>query len=136
MKHLFLFMSAGNKRKSLLLWAVLTFSVMLQAQNIAVQGIVKDVMGEPLPGVNIMEKGTTNGVISDLDGKFTLSVSGTNSVLVVSFVGYASQEVSVKGKRSLSITLKEDAELLDEVVVCRLCYSEESDPCGSGKFGE
>lgn len=117
MKHLFLFMSAGNKRKSLLLWAVLTFSVMLQAQNIAVQGIVKDVMGEPLPGVNIMEKGTTNGVISDLDGKFTLSVSGTNSVLVVSFVGYASQEVSVKGKRSLSITLKEDAELLDEVVV-------------------
>lgn len=110
-------MSAGNKRKSLLLWAVLTFSVMLQAQNIAVQGIVKDVMGEPLPGVNIMEKGTTNGVISDLDGKFTLSVSGTNSVLVVSFVGYASQEVSVKGKRSLSITLKEDAELLDEVVV-------------------
>lgn len=76
MKHLFLSMSAGNKRRSLLLWAVLTLSVMLQAQNITVQGIVKDVMGEPLPGVNIVEKGTTNGVISDLDGNFTLSVKG------------------------------------------------------------
>lgn len=97
MKHLFLFMSAGNKRKSLLLWAVLTFSVMLQAQNIAVQGIVKDVMGEPLPGVNIMEKGTTNGVISDLDGKFTLSVSGTNSVLVVSLWAMLRKKSVLKG---------------------------------------
>ena len=90
---------------------------MLQAQNISVSGIVKDVTGEPLPGVNIMEKGTTNGTITDVDGKFTLSVKGTNAVLTVSFVGYASQEVSVKGKRNLDVTLKEDTELLDEVVV-------------------
>ncbi|MCQ4775581.1 carboxypeptidase-like regulatory domain-containing protein, partial [Lacrimispora saccharolytica] len=64
-----------------------------------------------------MEKGTTNGTITDVDGKFTLSVKGTNAVLTVSFVGYAPQEISVKGKRNLDVTLKEDTELLDEVVV-------------------
>ena len=110
--------SAGNRRKNFfLLLVVLVSSAMLQAQNVSVSGIVKDVTGEPLPGVNIMEKGTTNGTITDIDGKFTLSVKGTNSVLTVSFVGYASQEVSVKGKRNLDVTLKEDTELLDEVVV-------------------
>ena len=110
--------SAGNRRKNFfLLLVVLVSSAMLQAQNIAVSGIVKDVTGEPLPGVNIMEKGTTNGTITDVDGKFTLSVKGTNAVLTVSFVGYAPQEISVKGKRNLDVTLKEDTELLDEVVV-------------------
>lgn len=68
--------SAGNRRKNFfLLLVVLVSSAMLQAQNIAVSGIVKDVTGEPLPGVNIMEKGTTNGTITDVDGKFTLSAS-------------------------------------------------------------
>lgn len=101
--------SAGNRRKNFfLLLVVLVSSAMLQAQNIAVSGIVKDVTGEPLPGVNIMEKGTTNGTITDVDGKFTLSVKGTNAVLTVSFVGYAPQEISVKGKRNLDVTLKED----------------------------
>ena len=110
--------SAGNRRKNFfLLLVVLVSSAMLQAQNVAVSGIVKDVTGEPLPGVNIMEKGTTNGTITDVDGKFTLSVKGTNAVLTVSFVGYAPQEISVKGKRNLDVTLKEDTELLDEVVV-------------------
>ena len=61
--------SAGNRRKNFfLLLVVLVSSAMLQAQNIAVSGIVKDVTGEPLPGVNIMEKGTTNGTITDVDG--------------------------------------------------------------------
>ena len=67
--------SAGNRRKNFfLLLVALVSSAMLQAQNTSVSGIVKDVTGESLPGVNIMEKGTTNGTITELAGKFTLSL--------------------------------------------------------------
>lgn len=109
--------SANGRRAFLLLFAVMLSSVTLLAQGIAVSGVVQDATGEPLPGVNIMEKGTTSGTITDVNGKFSLSVRGTNAVLTVSFIGYTKQEVSVKGQRNLSITLKEDSELIDEVVV-------------------
>lgn len=105
--------SAGNSKKiwMLLLTVIISFT-MLQAQNISVSGIVRDAMGEPLPGVNVMEKGSTNGTITDIDGKFVLSVA-----LTFSFVGYTSQEIVIKGQRNIQITMKEDTELLDEVVV-------------------
>ena len=79
-----------------------------------VNGVVKDSSGEPLIGVNVLEKGTNNGTITDIDGKFTLKVA-TGKTLVISYIGYKNQEVAA-GK-NLVITLREDSELLDEVVV-------------------
>lgn len=85
------------------------------AQQISVKGTVKDQTGEPVIGANVLVKGTSNGVITDVDGKFVLS-AGKNDVLLISFVGYTSQEVPVTGK-DLMVILKEDTELLEEVVV-------------------
>lgn len=86
-------------------------------QNQQIKGQVVDKDGIPIIGANIMEKGTTNGTITDLDGNFTLSVSSTSAVLVVSYIGYVSQEIEVGNAQSLNIVLKEDTETLDEVVV-------------------
>lgn len=71
---------------------------------------------EPLPGVNVVVKGTTNGGITDLDGNFTLSVPA-DATLSITYIGFKSQEVAVNGKNSLKIVLQEDSETLDEVVV-------------------
>ncbi len=82
-----------------------------------VTGVVKDVMGEPLIGANVVEKGRgTNGVITDFNGKFTLEVDESAS-LVVSYIGYLAQDIPTKGKGDFHIVLKEDANTLDEVVV-------------------
>lgn len=82
-----------------------------------VTGVVKDVMGEPLIGANVVEKGrSTNGVITDFNGKFTLEVDESAS-LVVSYIGYLAQDISTKGKGDFHIILKEDTNTLDEVVV-------------------
>ena len=85
------------------------------AQQISVKGTVKDQTGEPVIGANVLVKGTTNGVITDVDGNFNVSAD-KNGVLVISFVGYVTQEVPVAEKQMV-IVLKEDTELLDEVVV-------------------
>lgn len=86
-------------------------------QQKAISGKVVDSKGESIIGANIMEKGTTNGTITDFDGNFNLNVS-TNSVIVISYIGYQSTEVSVSQlKAGAKITLKEDTELIDEVVV-------------------
>ena len=79
-----------------------------------VNGVVKDSSGEPLIGVNVIEKGTTNGTVTDVDGKFTLSVA-QGKTLVISYIGYQTQEIAAG--RNLNITMKEDTELMDEVVV-------------------
>lgn len=82
-----------------------------------VTGVVTDPTGEPVIGANVVEKGATgNGVITDLDGKFTLEVAD-NASLAVSYIGYLVQDVSTKGRDALSIILKEDTQALDEVVV-------------------
>lgn len=81
-----------------------------------VKGIVIDTTGEPIIGANVMVKGSTNGTITDIDGNFTLA--NAKGTLVISFIGYKSQEIVVKGhENTLKIVLKEDSELLDEVVV-------------------
>ena len=85
-------------------------------ENKEISGIVVDEKGEPIIGVNISEKGTTNGTITDMDGRFFLKV-GKNSILIVSYIGYDSQEISVKGKNQFNITLRENSQALDEVVV-------------------
>lgn len=91
-----------------------SYGVTEQLQSITVTGLVVDTKGEPVIGASISEKGTTNGIITDIDGKFTLNVQ-PNAILKISFVGYQPQEV--KATKTMKIILKEDAELLDEVVV-------------------
>ncbi|MFV0564878.1 MAG: SusC/RagA family TonB-linked outer membrane protein [Flavobacteriaceae bacterium] len=92
-------------------------AINLSEQGIQISGSILDSNGVPLMGANIIEKGTTNGTQSDFDGNFSLTVSNANSVLVVSYIGYASKEVALGGRTSVSITLQEDAAALDEVVV-------------------
>ena len=99
----------------LILLVGLSLSAGAYAQQISVGGIVKDQMGEPVIGANVIVKGTSNGVITDIDGKFALSAA-KNDILIISFVGFTSQEIPVTGK-DLMVTLKEDTGLLDEVVV-------------------
>ncbi|MBD0825435.1 SusC/RagA family TonB-linked outer membrane protein [Aestuariibaculum marinum] len=79
-------------------------------------GTVTDENGVPLPGTNVLEKGTTNGAQTDFDGNFSLEV-GKNAVLVVSYLGYITKEVPVNGQSKMTIVLKEDVSSLDEVVV-------------------
>ena len=85
-----------------------------QLQAITISGLVIDAAGEPIIGASVVEKGTTNGGITDLDGKFTLTIT-PGATLKISFVGYQTQEV--KAAKTMRITLKEDTEMLDEVVV-------------------
>ncbi len=90
----------------------------LSAQQRQVTGIVKDLVGEPIIGASVLEKGTTNGAITDLDGNFKLTVSNVEkAVLQISYVGYQTQQIPVNGKTLLNVILKENTKLLDEVVV-------------------
>lgn len=100
------------------------------AQQITVQGVVKDQTGEMVIGASVMEKGTTNGTITGIDGDFSLNMS-PNGTLVVSFVGYKTQEVQVKGQKQLQVVLSEDAEMLDEVVVIGYGTMKKSDLTGA-----
>lgn len=88
----------------------------ISQQQTSVTGTVLDETGEPIIGANIIIKGTTRGVITDLDGVFTISAA-LNDVLLVSYIGYLSQEISLNGRTSLTIRLKEDTQSLEEVVV-------------------
>lgn len=87
-----------------------------QQSDRKIQGVVKDTAGEPVIGANVLVKGTTNGVITDLDGRFSLSVP-ENAVLIVSYIGFSNTEIPVGSRREFNITIKEDAKTLDEVVV-------------------
>lgn len=86
-------------------------------QAATVKGAVVDATGEPVIGASILVKGTSNGVITDVDGNFTLNNVERDATLVVSYVGYKTQEIRVGGKTSFKIVLAEDAEVLEEVVV-------------------
>ena len=82
-----------------------------------VKGQVVDATGEPVIGASILEKGTTNGVISDIDGNFSLNVSSPNAVIVISYIGFKSMELPASDPKLRKIIMKEDTEVLDEVVV-------------------
>lgn len=102
------------------------------AQNAAkktITGRIVDATGEPLIGVTIMEKGTTNGSITDYDGNYSLSVPG-NAVLQFSYIGYKSVEMKVEGKEVIDLTMHEDTEVLDEVVVTALGIKREKKMLG------
>ena len=92
-----------------------TGSAQWAQQANAVDGIVTDANGEPIIGASIVIKGTTNGTITDLDGKFSLpNATGT---LVISYIGYQTQEIALNGQKQLKVVMKEDSEMLEEVVV-------------------
>lgn len=98
-------------------------------QSKKITGTVSDAMG-PVIGANVLEKGTTNGVITDINGNFALNVK-PGATLEVSFVGYVTQDVKVGNQTNLQITLKEDSEMLDEVVVVGYGTMKKSDLSGS-----
>lgn len=85
-------------------------------QTKQISGTVVDTHGEPIIGANVIEKGTTNGVITDIDGRFVLPVSD-NGILQISYIGYVSQEIAITGRSEVQIILKEDFQNLEEIVV-------------------
>ena len=91
-------------------------SSVVQQQKKQVTGAVVDSYNEPLIGVNIIEKGTTNGTVTDIDGNYSLSVA-ENAVLQISYIGFLTQEISTAGKTTVNVTLQEDTQALEEVVV-------------------
>ena len=86
-------------------------------QSVTVKGVVTDKTGMPIIGANVIEKGTTNGIITDFDGNYTLNVANGNAVLVFSYIGYKSQEIVVGNQKTIDVVLAEDTEMMDEVVV-------------------
>lgn len=112
---LILFLIAGGAKAESSITPPKDNSVEIVQQNtISVSGVVTDNLGEAIIGASVVEKGTSNGTITDIDGKFTLKVQA-NAILVISFIGYTPQEVAAKER--MDITLLENAEILDEVVV-------------------
>ncbi|SHI58492.1 SusC/RagA family TonB-linked outer membrane protein [Pseudozobellia thermophila] len=110
---------------------LLSGNLLAQTGN-TVSGIVLDgALGEPLPGATILEKGTNNGTQTDFDGNFSLTLTSENAVLVFSYVGFAAQEVPVNGRSRIDVTLEEDAQSLDEVVIVGYGSVKRADVTGS-----
>ena len=103
----------------------------MYAQGKTVSGTVLDQNGESVIGASVVVKGTTNGVITDFDGKFTLNNVPENGTIEISFVGYKTQEIPVAGKNNIQVTLAEDTEVLDEVVVVGYGVQKKSDVTGA-----
>ena len=101
-----------------------------QQSNRRITGVVKDAIGEPIIGANIVEKGTTNGIITDINGNFSLMVS-ENAILQISYIGYQTQEIPTKGQTNIQITMKDDAQALDDVVVIGYGTQRKKDVAGS-----
>ena len=100
------------------------------AQTIQLTGTVTDTKGESLIGASVLEKGTSNGCITDIDGNFTLTVS-PKALMVISYVGYVTQEIPLNGQKNIKIALKDDSEMLDEVVVVGYGTMKRSDMTGA-----
>ena len=114
-----------------LLLAFALSSVMAFAQTKTVTGTVIDDLGEPVLGANVVVVGTTNGATTDLDGNFTINDVPNDATLKVSFIGYSEQLIPVAGKTVFNITLAEDAEMLEDVVVVGYGTMKKSDLTGS-----
>ena len=103
-------------RSHLFLILLLAFQVAAFAQGRMVSGTVTDASNEPLPGVNVLIKGTTVGTITDINGKYSIGVSKTSDILVFSFIGYNEHSVVVDNNAVIDVILKEDILQLNEVV--------------------
>lgn len=98
---------------------------------IAITGKVTDAAGGGLPGVNIMEKGTTNGAMTDSQGNFKLKVASENAVLVFSYIGFTTKEITVANQKNINVVLTEDSQLLNDVVIIGYGSVKKSDATGS-----
>lgn len=107
------------------------FAMCVSAQELTVKGTVTDAKGEAIIGASVLVQGTTNGTITDFDGIFNLSNVPSKSNLVISYIGYKSQEIAVNGKTDFKVVLAEDTEVLDEVVVVGYGVQRKSDLTGS-----
>ena len=125
-------MPKGMKNmRTLLLMIFAALSLSVSAQTITLNGNVKDTTGEPIIGASIVEKGnTTNGTITNLDGNFSLKVPA-NATVVISYIGMKTQEIAIKGKSKIDVTLSDDAKALDEVVVIGYGTAKRKDITGS-----
>ncbi len=112
----------------LVMIAVLPTAVMAQGQ---VTGVVVDATGEPIIGASVVVKGTTTGTVTDLDGNFAIPGVSKNATLVFSYVGYRTQNVALDGRSSVNVTLEEDKQLIDEVVVVGYGVQRKSDVTGA-----
>ena len=92
-------------------------SALQQNNSIKVTGIITSESGEPIIGATVQVKGTSTGVITDIDGRYTITVPDGNSILSVSFIGYQSQEIKVNSRRGINVRLQENVQSLDEVMV-------------------
>lgn len=121
------------KSLSLMLFTVfLLNSTALMAQTISIKGTVTtdDIQG-PLPGVTIQEKGTSNGTTTDFDGNYTITVNNQNAILVFSYIGYETQEISLNGRTTINVNLIASADALDEVILIGYGSARKSDLTGS-----
>lgn len=100
-------------------WLFLLFALISAGANaqVKVEGSVFDEMDNPLIGVSVFTENRKAGTVTDVDGHFSISVPNTREILTFSYVGYTTQKVTLKGRKLLKVVLKEDSELLDEVVV-------------------
>ena len=101
------------------------------AQNKTVSGIVVDKAGEAVIGASVLVKGTSNGTITDFDGKFTLSNVPEKGIITITYIGYEGQDISIAGNNTLKVILAEDTETLDEVVVVGYGTQKKTDLTGS-----
>lgn len=123
--------------KRLYVFSLLTLLMPLSmmAQDISVQGSVRDDSGEPIIGATVRQKGSTKGAITDIDGNFSLDVPG-NATLTVSYVGFTTQDVAVNGRKQIAVVLKDDSQTLGEVVVVGYGTMRKSDLTGAvGSLG-
>lgn len=130
-KNLSLLSRLGKLQRLFLVALFSVLAIGAAAQSKTVSGTVTDKTGETVIGASVVVKGTTNGTITDIDGKFTISNVPDNGIIQVSFVGYKTQDIPAGGKSVFHITLEEDAEILDEVVVVGYGVQKKSDVTGA-----
>ncbi|KXX67735.1 SusC/RagA family TonB-linked outer membrane protein [Flammeovirga sp. SJP92] len=119
------------KKAIMLLSLLMSLSFATLAQERTVSGTISDANGEPLPGVAVILKGTTQGTVTNIDGGYRLTVSGQNPTLVFKLVGFVQVERAVGSSSAISLSLEEDMKQLDEVVVSALGFEEDIDKLGS-----
>ncbi len=120
----------NRKTYYFLLFATMLCFQGIMAQGKTVSGNVTDDTGAPLPGVNVLEKGTTNGTATDFDGNYTINVTGVSAALEFSYLGFTKQEIVVGNQSTINVSLAEDAEQLGEVVVTALGIKKEKKAIG------
>lgn len=126
------FLNKGaNYCSALVFLLCLLMSSQVNAQTTTIEGTVKDAAGLTLPGVNVLEKGTKNGVSTDFDGRYKIKLTNAKAVLTFSFIGFGTKEIPVAGKTKVDVVLAEDSNNLNEVVVIGYGTSKKSDLTGA-----